>query len=160
MKPKLKVLFLCTGNSARSILGEFLLKKLGCERFEVHSAGSLPKGIVHPLALRVLKELYQIDASGARSKSLEEFRNASFDFVVTVCDSAREACPVFPGQPIVAHWSSPDPAACEGTEQEQYDCFVKVAFQIYGRLELFRSVPVEDLDRLRLIQSVQEIASS
>ncbi len=113
-----KFLFLCTGNSARSIFGEYLLRQLGGSRFQVFSAGSFPTGKVNPLAIQVLKDVYNIDASEARSKSWEEFNDIEFDFVVTVCDNARETCPIWPGQPIVAHWSSPDPAAVEGTMQK------------------------------------------
>jgi arsenate reductase (thioredoxin) len=151
-----KFLFLCTGNSARSILGEYLLKRLGGQRFEVFSAGSFPTGRVNPLAVQVLKDVYDIDASDARSKSWEEFKDVEFDFVVTVCDNARETCPIWPGQPIVAHWSSPDPAAVEGTNAEKYRAFKDVAFQINHRLELFTSLP---LDRLKLAAAIQELGS-
>jgi arsenate reductase len=106
-----KFLFLCTGNSARSIIGEYLLRRLGGPRFQVFSAGSFPSGKVNPLAIQVLKDAYSIDAWEARSKSWEEFKDVEFDFVVTVCDNARETCPIWPGQPIAAHWSSPDPTA-------------------------------------------------
>ena len=154
-----KFLFLCTGNSARSIIGEYLLRHLAGERFEVFSAGSFPTGKVNPLAVQVLKDVYDIDASQARSKSLEEFRDVEFDFVITVCDNARETCPVWPGQPIVAHWSSPDPAAVEGTDAEKYRAFKDVAFQITRRLQLFTSLPLEKLDRLKLAAATQEIGS-
>ena len=110
-----KVLILCTGNSARSVFGEYLLRAIGRGRFETYSAGSHPTGRVNPLAIRVLQERYRLDASGARSKSWEEFKGVKFDFVITVCDRARESCPVWPGQPVVGHWGSPDPAAVEGT---------------------------------------------
>ncbi len=154
-----KFLFLCTGNSARSIIGEFLLRRLGGSRFQVFSAGSFPTGKVNPLAIQVLKDVYHIDASEARSKSWEEFKDVEFDFVVTVCDNARETCPVWPGQPLVAHWSSPDPAAVEGTDSEKYRAFKEVAFQINRRLQLFTSLPLEKLDRLELAASVREIGS-
>ena len=154
-----KLLFLCTGNSARSILGEYLLKRLGGPRFEVFSAGSFPAGKVNPLAIQVLKDVYNIDASGARSKSWEEFKDEEFDFVVTVCDNARESCPVWPGQPVVAHWSSPDPAAVEGTDTEKYRAFKDVAFQINRRLDLFTSLPLDELDRPKIAAAIQEIGS-
>jgi len=154
-----KFLFLCTGNSARSILGEYLLRQLGGRGFEVFSAGSLPTGKVNPLAIQVLKDVYNIDASEARSKSWEEFKDVEFDFVVTVCDNARETCPIWPGQPIVAHWSSPDPAALEGTDAEKYRAFKDVAFQINRRLQLFTSLPLNNLDRLKLAAAFQEIGS-
>ena len=155
-----KFLFLCTGNSARSILGEYLLRHLGGPRFEVSSAGSFPTGKVNALAVQVLHDVYNIDASHARSKSWEEFNDIEFDFVVTVCDNARETCPVWPGQPIVAHWSSPDPAAVEGTDQEKYRAFKDVAFQINRRLQLFTSLPLEELDYHKLSAAVREIGST
>ena len=155
-----KFLFLCTGNSARSIFGEYLLRRLGGSRFQVFSAGSFPTGKVNPFAIQVLKDVYNIDASEARSKSWEEFNNIEFDFVVTVCDNARETCPVWPGQPIVAHWSSPDPAAVEGSDSEKYRAFKEVAFQINRRLQRFTSLPFEKLDRHKLGAAIREIGSS
>ena len=155
-----KFLFLCTGNSARSIFGEYLLRRLGGSRFEVYSAGAFPTGQVSPFAIQVLKDVYNIDASQARSKSWEEFKDVKFDFVVTVCDNARETCPIWPGQPIVAHWSSPDPAAVEGTEAEKYRAFREVASQIKRRLQLFTALPLGELDRLELAAATQEIGSS
>ena len=154
-----KFLFLCTGNSARSIIGEYLLRWLGGSRFQVFSAGSFPAGKVNPLAIQVLKDVYNVDASGARSKSWEEFKDEEFDFVVTVCDNARESCPVWPGQPVVAHWSSPDPAAVEGTDTEKYRAFKDVAFQINRRLDLFTSLPLDELDRPKIAAAIQEIGS-
>jgi arsenate reductase len=152
-----KFLFLCTGNSARSILGEYLLRRLGGPRFQVFSAGSFPTGKVNPLAVQVLKDVYNNDASDARSKSWEEFKDVEFDFVVTVCDNARETCPIWPGQPIVAHWSSPDPAAVEGTDEEKYRAFKNVAFQINRRLQRFTSLPLDKLDRVQIAAAAQEI---
>ena len=137
MSKPYKLLFLCTGNSARSIFGECLLRRFGGERFEVFSAGAFPTGKVNPLAIQVLKDVYNIDASGARSKSWEEFGDVEFDFVVTVCDNARETCPVWPGQPILAHWSLPDPAAVSGSEEEEYRAFKEVAAEIDSRVQLF-----------------------
>jgi protein-tyrosine-phosphatase len=144
-KTPFKVLILCTGNSARSILGEYLLRAKGKGRFEVFSAGSHPSGRVNPLAVRTLRERYGLDASGARSKSWDEFKGVKFDFVITVCDNAREACPVWPGQPVIAHWGSPDPAAFEGTEEEKYRFFVTVASQIARRVDLFCAFPDDKL---------------
>ena len=155
-----KFLFLCTGNSARSILGEYLLRSLGGSRFEVFSAGSFPTGKVNPLAIQVLKDVYNIDASEARSKSWEEFKDVEFDFVVTVCDNARETCPIWPGQPLVAHWSSPDPAAVEGTDAEKYRAFKEVASQINHRLQQFTSLPINELDRTKLAAALQQIGST
>ena len=140
-KPPLKVLILCTGNSARSILGEYLLRQIGRGRFETFSAGSHPTGRVNPLAVRVLREKFNLDASAARSKSWDEFKGVKFDFVITVCDNAREACPVWPGQPMLAHWGSPDPAAAEGSEEQKYWVFVQVASQIARRAELLCALP-------------------
>jgi protein-tyrosine-phosphatase len=144
-KPPFKVLILCTGNSARSILGEYLLREKGKGRFEVHSAGSHPTGRVNPLAVRTLRERYNLEASAARSKSWDEFKEVKFDFVITVCDNAKEVCPVWPGQPMIAHWGSPDPAAAEGTEDEKYRFFINVASQIARRVELFCAFPDDKL---------------
>jgi arsenate reductase len=155
-----KFLFLCTGNSARSIIGEYLLRRLGGERFQVFSAGAFPTGRVNPFAIQALKDLYNIDASDARSKSWEELNDVEFDFVVTVCDNARESCPVWPGQPIVAHWSSPDPAAVEGSDEDKYRAFKEVATQINQRLQRFTSLPLEKLDRLELIKAIQAIGDT
>lgn len=154
-----KILFLCTGNSARSIFGEYLAERLGRDRFESYSAGSDPSGQVNPMTLRVLHDLLKIDASDARSKSWDEFieQGIDFDFVITVCDDAKESCPVWPGQPIVAHWSSPDPAEFNGTEEETEKFFFRVAMQIHRRIELLCSLPVEKLDRLRLETMTREI---
>ena len=149
-----KTLILCTGNSARSIIGEYLLKLKGRGRFEAYSAGAKPTGTVNPLALWVLREKYAIDASDARSKSWEEFRDVRFDFVITVCDHAKEVCPVWPGRPVVAHWGSPDPAGFEGSEKEGKWQFVQVASQICRRIELFCALPDAQLDKL----GVQRIA--
>ncbi|HEV8073776.1 MAG TPA: arsenate reductase ArsC [Opitutaceae bacterium] len=144
-KPPFKILILCTGNSARSVIGEYLLRAKGKGRFEVFSAGAKPTGRVNPLAIRVLRERYGLDASGARSKSWDEFKDVKFDFVITVWDHAREVCPVWPGQPMIAHWGSPDPAGVEGTEDEKYQSFVQVASQIDQRVELFCAFSDEQL---------------
>lgn len=159
MNEPLQVLFLCTGNSARSIFGEYLLRRLGGSRFQVYSAGAFPTGKVNPFAIRVLKDSFNIDASEARSKSSEEFKDVEFDFVITVCDNARETCPIWPGQPIVAHWSSPDPAAVEGSDEEKYQAFKEVAFQINRRLELFTSLPLEKIDRSKIAALTSEIGN-
>lgn len=144
-KTPLKILILCTGNSARSVLGEYLLREKGRGRFEVHSAGSRPTGRVNSYAVRVLKDYYGIDASGARSKSWDEFKVTPFDFVITVCDNAREACPIWPGKPVLAHWGSPDPAHVEGTDEEKLKAFVEVATQIAHRADLLCALPDEAL---------------
>jgi len=152
-----KVLFLCTGNSARSIFGEYLLKRAGRDRFEVYSAGSFPTGKVNPFAIQVLKNVYHIDAGDARSKSWEEFGDVEFDFVITVCDNARESCPVWPGQPIIAHWGVPDPALAEGSDEEKLRQFKRAAQTLAHRIGLFCALPIEKLDRLRLKALVEEI---
>lgn len=157
---RLKVLFLCTGNSARSILGEYLLRRADPRRFESFSAGSHPQGKVHPLALRLLREVYQIDASDARSKSWEEYKDVAFDFVITVCDNARESCPYWPGQPIVAHWGLPDPADFEGPEAEQIALFREAGRVLAHRIGLFCNLPLDKLERLKTEQLTREIGES
>jgi arsenate reductase (thioredoxin) len=137
----LKVLFLCTGNSARSILGEYLLRAKDPGRFETYSAGSNPRGEVHPLALRLLRDVYKIDAEDAHSKSWEEFQDVDFDFVITVCDNAKESCPVFPGQPTALHWGLPDPADFQGPEEEHYALFQAVGRDLARRIERFSENP-------------------
>jgi arsenate reductase len=158
--PQYKVLFLCTGNSARSILGEYLLRRIGGERFEVYSAGSFPTGEVNQFALSVLRDVYDIDASDARSKSWETFEGLQFDFVITVCDNARESCPLWPGQPIVAHWGLPDPALASGPTEEISRTFKNVAFELQRRIELFVALPLEKLDRLKIAELTNEIGES
>jgi len=150
-----KILFLCTGNSARSIFAEYLGRSLGQGRFEVHSAGSSPKASPHPLAIKVLREHFALSVDDARSKSWEEFRDTKFDFVITLCDNAKENCPVWPGQPVIAHWGSPDPADVSGPQAEYV--FWKVAQQIKRRLDLFFSLPFDKLDALRLEAATKEI---
>jgi arsenate reductase len=145
-----KTLILCTGNSARSIIGEYLLRAKGKGRFETHSAGAKPTGTVNPLAIWVLRDRYGIDASDARSKSWEEFKDTKFDFVITVCDHARESCPVWPGQPVVVHWGAPDPAAVEGTEKQKQWSFVQVASQLAQRIDLLLALPDRELQKLQL----------
>jgi arsenate reductase len=149
-RPPYKVLILCTGNSARSIIGEYLLRQKGRGRFETYSAGSTPTGRVNPLAVWVLKEYYDIDARDARSKSWDEFKDVKFDFVITVCDHARESCPIFPGHPVTAHFGSPDPAAVPGTDDEKKSAFRQVAIQIARRIDLFCALPDDQLDLARV----------
>ena len=154
---KFKILFLCTGNSARSILAEFFLRRLDPVHFDVYSAGANPKGRVNPYVLELLRDKYHIDANDARSKSWEEFRGTKFDFVITVCDKARESCPIWPGQPIVAHWGSDDPDAVEGGEEEKRKAVQRIGMEIYRRLGLFTSLPIASLDRLRLEEMTKSI---
>lgn len=153
-----KILFLCTGNSARSILGEYLIRRIGGNRFESFSAGTEPTGTVSPYAIRVLKDLYHIDASDARSKSCDEFLGrVQFDFVITVCDNARDSCPVWRGQPIVAHWGVPDPALATRGDEQIFREFRQAALLLQRRIELFCSLPIDKLDRLKLAELTQNI---
>ncbi len=139
---KRKVLFLCTGNSARSILGEYLLRAMDA-RFETYSAGAEPTGKVHPMALQVLREGYGIDAGDAESKSWEAVQDVDFDVVITVCDHARDTCPMPGSSAVQAHWGSPDPAAAGADEAEAM--FRSVAAEIHGRLERFCALPWDRL---------------
>ncbi len=152
-----RVLFLCTGNSARSVFAEYFLRRMGGQRFEVHSAGANPSGIVNRLTLKVLRERFRIDASQARSKSWEEFKKVNFDFVITVCDNARESCPVWPGQPIIAHWGVNDPAAFEGPDDAKERFFYEIALQLHRRVQLLVSLPIEKLSRLKVEQLTRDI---
>lgn len=154
------VLFLCTGNSARSILAEALLNHWGKGRFRGYSAGSYPKGVVHALALELLRSL-RLPVEGFRSKSWNEFAAPDapvMDFVFTVCDQAAgEVCPVWPGNPITAHWGVPDPAAVEGTEAQQRAAFRDAYRHLDARIKLFLSLPVEKLDRMALKREADRI---
>lgn len=132
---KLRVLILCTGNSARSQMAEGLLRHLGGTRYEVFSAGTKPAG-VNPLAIEAMREV-GIDISTQRSKSVAEFAGQEFAAVITVCDNAAEECPIFPGAPQRAHWSLPDPAAVSGTEQEKLGAFRKVREELERRIQAF-----------------------
>ena len=156
------VLFLCTGNSARSILAEALLNELGTGRFRAYSAGSHPKGEVHPLALKELARL-RIPADGLRSKSWDEFavpEAPRMDFVFTVCDQAAgEACPFWPGQPIAAHWGLPDPAAVEGSDDVRARAFHDTAVTLKRRLELMLALPLQSLDGLACRRELEAIGN-
>ncbi|MEW9835074.1 arsenate reductase ArsC [Mesorhizobium marinum] len=158
--PTYNVLFLCTGNSARSILAEAILNRVGVGRFRAFSAGFQPKGEVHPYALELLKSLNH-DTAFARSKSWEEFAGPDapvMDFVFTVCDNAaNEACPVWPGQPMTAHWGVPDPAAVEGTEAEKHLAFADAYRMLNNRISIFASLPIVSLDKLTLQNRLREI---
>jgi arsenate reductase (thioredoxin) len=157
------VLFLCTGNSARSILAESILRKDGAGRFRAFSAGSTPNGAVHPLALRTLESAdYPIDAM--RSKSWLEFAAPDapiLDFVFTVCDNAAgEVCPIWPGQPMTAHWGIEDPAATEGTELEKQAAFTTAFRYLRNRIDTFVSLPLRSIDKLSLGTKLREIGRS
>jgi protein-tyrosine-phosphatase len=154
------VLFLCTGNSARSILAEALIDHWGPGRFKGYSAGSFPKGAVHPLTLELLERL-RLPTGGLRSKSWDEFARLDtprMDFVFTVCDQAAgEVCTVRPGNPITAHWGVPDPAAVQGSEERCRGAFRDARRQIEARIKLFIALPIDKLDRLALKHRADEI---
>ena len=154
------VLFLCTGNSARSILAEAILNRVGQGRFRAFSAGSQPKGEVHPFAIQLLQSLNH-DTSFARSKSWEEFAAPGapeMNFVFTVCDNAaNESCPVWPGQPMTAHWGVPDPAAAEGTDAEKHLAFAEAYRMLNSRISIFTSLPMASIDKLALQRRLDEI---
>jgi arsenate reductase (thioredoxin) len=154
------VLFLCTGNSARSIMAEALLNYWGKGRFHAFSAGSYPKGQVHPMAIAVL-ERNHIPVADARSKSWDEFADAGaprLDFVFTVCDrAAQEMCPVWPGQPMTAHWGIADPAAAEGTDADKTRAFNNAFRELDARLKIFTSLRLESLDQLSLQRQLDAI---
>ena len=154
------VLFLCTGNSARSVLAESILNRAGQGRLQGLSAGSHPKGEVHPYALDLLKKLNH-PTENLRSKSWDEFAAAGapqMDFVITVCDNAAgEVCPVWPGQPMTAHWGVPDPAAAEGSESERRLAFTDSFRMLSNRIDIFVNLPVATLDRLTLQQRLDKI---
>jgi len=156
------VLFLCTGNSARSILAEAITNQLGGDKFKGWSAGSDPKGEVNPHALFLLNRL-GYPTSGLRSKSWSEFAKAdapALDFVFTVCDNAaNEVCPVWPGQPITAHWGIPDPAAVSGDEKRIIAAFRDAYATLHRRIELFAALPVKSLDRISLKKHLDEIGA-
>jgi len=157
------VLFLCTGNSARSILAESLLNYWGQGRFRAYSAGSHPKGQVHPLSIELLKRL-ELPAEGLRSKSWDEFAQPGappLDFVFTVCDNAAgEMCPVWPGQPMTAHWGVEDPAAAEGTDAEKLAAFRKALRALESRVKLFTSLPIASLDQMTLKRRIDAIGKT
>jgi arsenate reductase len=157
------VLFLCTGNSARSILAEAILNERGKGRFKAFSAGSHPKSAVHPLALALL-ERKRLPTEGLRSKAWDEFAlpgAPALDFVFTVCDNAAgEVCPIWPGRPMTAHWGQADPAAIEGTELDKANAFREAFRMLERRIDLFVSLPIATLDRLALSNRVREIGKS
>lgn len=157
------VLFLCTGNSARSILGEAILNKLGSGKFSAYSAGSHPRGCVDAHALRLLERL-GYPTEGLRSKSWDEFAQPGapeLDFVFTVCDNAaNEACPVWPGQPMTAHWGVPDPAAVSGDEMAKARAFLDAYKTLHRRIELFANLPVRGLDRISLKKRLDDIGAT
>ena len=160
MPPHYNVLFLCTGNSARSILAEAILNRKGFPSFTAYSAGSQAKGTVHPQALRQL-ESANLPTAGLRSKNWDEFAKPSapeLNFVFTVCDSAaKEACPIWPGQPMTAHWGVPDPAAVEGTPEHIEKAFREAFITLDRRINLFLSLPLASLDTLAIRKKIADI---
>ena len=161
--PTFHILFVCTGNSARSILAEGLMNHLGRGRFKAFSAGSHPAGDVHPLSLQTLARL-QLPTEGYRSKRWDEFAGPEaprLDFVFTVCDKAAgEPCPVWPGQPVTAHWGLPDPAATEGSEDRRQQAFQDAALALKRRIELMLALPLNTLDKMSLQQAVRDIGQA
>ncbi len=157
------VLFLCTGNSARSIMAEALLNYRGGGRFRAYSAGSHPKGAVNPLAVATLERSH-LPTAGLRSKSWDEFGGVGapvVDFVFTVCgNAAREQCPYWPGQPMTAHWGVDDPAAVEGSDEEKARAFERALRELDARIKLFTSLPLGSLDRLSLQKRIEDIGRS
>jgi arsenate reductase len=157
------VLFLCTGNSARSVMAEALLNYWGQGRFKAFSAGSKPKGQVHPLTLETLERTH-LPTEGLRSKSWNEFSRPGapdLDFVFTVCgNAAQEQCPYWPGQPMTAHWGIDDPAAAEGTKEEQARAFQRSLRELDACIKLFINLPLESLDKMALQQRLRDIGAS
>jgi protein-tyrosine-phosphatase len=157
------VLFLCTGNSARSIIAEALLRAEAGERFRCYSAGSRPTGRINPLALELL-ERNHLPTASLRSKSWDEFAAPGapqLDFIFTVCDNAAgEVCPIWPGQPMTAHWGVPDPAAVEGTEEDKRKAFAEAARSLLNRIRAFVSLPLDKLDGLSLQRRLSELGKS
>jgi protein-tyrosine-phosphatase len=160
MEQPFNVLFLCTGNSARSIMAEAILNKVGAGKFRAYSAGSQPKGRVHPETLKLLQSL-GYDTSGCRSRSWSQFANPGvpvLDFVFTVCDNAAgEACPVWPGQPMTAHWGIPDPAEAKGNPAEVGLAFKQAYRMLHRRIGVFTALPLRSLDQLSLQAKLREI---
>jgi arsenate reductase (thioredoxin) len=154
------ILFLCTGNSARSVMAEAIMNRLGDGRFKAYSAGSQPKGAIHPFTLDLLRK-FNHPTAGLRSKSWDEFAQPGaprLDFVFTVCDSAAaETCPVWPGQPMSAHWGVPDPAVATGIEAERRLAFADAYGRLHNRISIFVSLPMASLDRLSLQRRLDAI---
>jgi len=157
---RFNALFLCTGNSARSIMAESILHSLGADRFVAYSAGSMPAGEVKPETLRILDQM-QLPTAGLRSKSWEAFATSDaprLDFIFTVCDqAAAEPCPVWPGQPVTAHWGVPDPARVEGPEDLRMQAYRDAFFTLQRRIQLFLNLPLASLDRMSLQQRLDRI---
>lgn len=157
------VLFLCTGNSARSIMAEKLMEHWGKGKFKAYSAGSFPNGKVNPFAIEVLKEL-KMPTEGLRSKSWDEFTGEDaphLDFVFTVCDNAAgEVCPFWPGQPMTAHWGVEDPAAVQGSDEVKLAAFRMIANQLNNRIKMFTSIPLASLDNIKIKKEIDAIGKT
>ena len=163
MKGRYNVLFLCTGNSARSIMAEAIMNRKGFPTFTAYSAGSYPKGTIHPAAIRQI-EMAKLPTNGMRSKDWAEFAELGapgLDFVFTVCDkAAKEVCPVWPGQPMTAHWGVPDPAAVEGTPEEIEKAFRDAFMVLERRISLFLCLPLASLDKLAIKKEIDRIGKA
>jgi arsenate reductase (thioredoxin) len=155
-------LFVCTGNSARSIMGEAIMNRLGMGRFKAYSAGSRPTGVVNPFALATLRDQH-LSTDGLRSKDWDEFARPDsppLDFVLTVCDKAAgEACLIWPGQPTTAHWGVPDPAAFDGPDDAKAKFFVETSLALRRRIDLMLALPIEKLDRFALQREIKDIGT-
>lgn len=156
---KYKVLFLCTKNSARSQMAETILNYRGNDKFDAYSAGSMPAGEIHPMARDVLTNS-GFDLTRNRPKNMSEYSDMDFDFVITLCDSMKETCPIYSGQPIYAHWGMPDPTDAQGMDDEVLKYFKKTMLEINQRISLFISLPIDKLDRLALEQKVRQIGQT
>jgi arsenate reductase (thioredoxin) len=155
---RFRILFLCTWNAGRSIFAEYLMRDLGSNRFDAFSAGVKPRGEVSPVTLKVLKEKFRIDASDARSKSWEEFKDSHLDFIVSVSEQAEETSHAFPDKPILAHWPYDDPSLVQGSPDEVESAYFRTASRIRYRLQLFNNLSFDKLDRLRIELQMKELA--
>jgi arsenate reductase (thioredoxin) len=158
--PKFKILFLCTWNASRSIFAEYFMKEMGSARFDSFSAGVTPRGEVSPVTLKVLQDRFRIDASGARSKSWEEFKDEHLDFVVSVSEQAEQTSHAFPDKPIPAHWPYDDPTKVQGTPEEVELAYFRIASRIRYRLQLFNNFSFDQLDQLRTELAMKKLAES
>lgn len=156
---KRTILFLCTGNSCRSQMAEGLMNKLGGDRFEAFSAGSRPSGYVHTKAIDTMTAM-GIDISQNESKSVDAFAGKLFNFVITVCDNAKEECPIFPGEPVTAHWGFEDPAKVDGSEEHIANEFRRIAVEIERRIRLFLALPEDTLSELDYLQAIRDIGTT
>jgi arsenate reductase (thioredoxin) len=154
---KFKILFLCTRNATRSILAEYLMKQVGADRFLAFSAGVTPIGQVSPITLKILREKFHVDASDARSKSWEEFKDQRLDFIVAVSQQAEETSHAFPDRPILAHWPYDDPSQAEGTREQIEAAYFRVASRIRYRLQLFNNLSFDKLERLQIESQMKSL---